>query len=201
VEYDAERAAANPASFDPSEHKFGNSRFRGNLLSESPFAPGPQFTLCCPDSLSQIVTKTHRCVIEASNRVPGGISSGLSRCVHCAGLRVRVRVCNWSAQRVHFQCRAIEACDFTSSDAALLQNKLRTWDEIFQRQVLRVLLKLYWPQRGVGSTGARRAAQLARPLFSSSDVPPHSFGPLTHPIFTTTIVIHFAGNYSLAVRS
>ena len=99
----------------------------------------PQFTLCCHLALSNCdQTCTHRCLIEANGCVPGGMSSGLNRWVVMSAL-VGVRVCAWGrSERVHCLCRAIESCDFTSSDAALLQNKLRTWEEIFQRQVLNI---------------------------------------------------------------
>ena len=74
VQYDPLRASSNAASFDPSEHKFGNSRS----------------------------------LIQTNASTPGGMSQGLNA--------------------------AIESTDFTSGDAALLKGRLRSWDEIYQRQ-------------------------------------------------------------------
>ena len=72
MEYELDLAQERPATFDPSEHKFGNCQ----------------------------------CLMSANSQIEVGLSKGLSK--------------------------AIETTDFLSSDAALLQNKLRTWENIYQ---------------------------------------------------------------------
>ena len=115
VSYDTQRAEAAAANFDPSEHKFGNSR----------------------------------CLIEANKGVLGGLSAGLNE--------------------------AIASCDFTSSDAALLQNKLRTWEDIFQRQAI-----IHFP-----CTRASACHSLIRHLVNQQNI-----SPVYIPLFECCLVPH-----------
>ena len=80
VNYEPERAADQPASFDPSEHKFGNCRclIQANSLASGGLSSGlTQVTHCRPEILSHIPERIAHVLDDAYNHAHQSVVQSL----------------------------------------------------------------------------------------------------------------------------